>query len=57
MRFTCHYCGKEVERLYRMGEYIYKKFVMVNGVRKVAYFCGWNCYKKYEKKVNDYDEK
>ena len=44
--FKCATCGKHVERMY-MDEWIFKRSYGKQHV-KTAWFCGWNCMRKWE---------
>lgn len=50
MTFTCKQCGKYVDReAYDPDAYCYKKRIRIGTHNKLAYFCGWNCMRKWEK--------
>ena len=44
--WECAECGKKFYNT-AIEQYIYKKYKPGRGI---AYFCGWNCMRKYEKK-------
>lgn len=54
--YKCAMCGKTIEGLYVMDEYVYKRFVQKKaGYIKTLYFCGWTCLRKFdhEKEIED----
>lgn len=49
----CANCGAKIERMY-WDEYVYKKDLHNNETAHgIQYFCGWNCMREYEKKMQE----